>query len=117
MGLSIFKLLTVHKPLVPLISQGDLDKTPVRCQGLLMRLKRFNPLAEHVSGRQMVVADTLSRSPLKFGGEPDTVRDVQTFVDLIEYTRPATDNQLERVREAGAKDAQLQKVFAVTSQG
>ena len=24
----------------------------------------------------------------------DTVEDVQAFVDLVEYTRPATDNQL-----------------------
>ena len=70
-----------------------------------MRLMRFNPLAEHVPGRQMIVADTLSRNPLKFGEEPDTVQDVQAFVDLIEYTRPATDNQMERIKEAGARDA------------
>ena len=59
-----------------------------------MRLMRFNPLAEHVPGRLMVVAVTLSRSPLKFEEEPDTVEDVQAFVELVEYTRPATDNQL-----------------------
>ena len=59
------------------------------------------------------MAVTLSRSPLE--EEPDTVEDVQVFVDLVEYTWPATDNQLEA--EAGAKDAQLQKVVAVTSQG
>ena len=94
MGLSTFKLLTDHKPLVPMINQRDLDNTPLLCQRLLMRLMRFNPLAEHVPGRLMVVAVTLSRSPLKFEEEPDTVEDVQAFVDLVEYTRPATDNQL-----------------------
>ena len=86
MGLSTFKLLTDHKPLMPMINQRDLDKTPLLCQRLLMRLMRFNPLAEHVPGRL--------RSPLKYEEEPDTVEDVQAFVDLVEYTRPATDNQL-----------------------
>ena len=94
MGLSNFKFLTDHKPLVPLINQSDLDKTLLRCKRLLMRLMRFNPLAEYVPGKLMVVAVALSRSPLKFEEEPDTVEDVQAFVDLVEYTRPATDNQL-----------------------
>ena len=68
-----------------------------------MRLMRFNPQAEHVPGKQMVVADTLSRSPCKLGQEPNTVEDVQAFVDLVESTRPATSDQLKRTREASAK--------------
>ena len=64
-----------------------------------MRLMLFNPRAEHVPGKQMVVADTLSRSPCKLEQEPDTVENVQTFVELVESTRPATDDQLKRIRE------------------
>ena len=77
-GLSTFKPLKDHKPLVPLITQRDLDQTPSRCQRLLMRLMRFNlnHLADHAPGKQMVGADTLSRSPLEFEAEPDTVEDV-----------------------------------------
>ena len=41
------------------------------------------------------------------------MEDVQAFIDLVESSRPATDNQLEWIKEAGAKDAQLQKVVAV----
>ena len=82
-----------------------------------MRLMRFNRQAEHVPGKQMVVADTLSRSPLLSEQEPLTMEDVQGFVDSVESTRPATDAQLERIREASRHDAQLQKVMAVTLKG
>ena len=64
-----------------------------------MRLMLFNPRAEHVLGKQMVVADTLSRSPCKLEQEPDTVENVQAFVELVESTRPATGDQLKRIRE------------------
>ena len=45
------------------------------------------------------------------------MEDVQAFIDFVESSRPATDNQLEWIKEAAAKDAQLQKVVTVTSQG
>ena len=82
-----------------------------------MRHMRFNPQAEHVPGKQMVVADTLSRSPCKLEQEPDTVEDVQAFVGLVESTRPATSDQLKRIREASAKDVQLLKVMEFTMVG
>ena len=82
-----------------------------------MRLIRFNPQAEHVPGKQMVVADTLSRNPPLSEQEPLTAEDVQAFVDSVESTKLATDTQLERIRESSRQDAQLQKVTDVTLKG
>ena len=55
-------LLTDHKPLVPLINRTDLDDNPLRCQRMLMRLMKYDILAEHVPGNDMFVSDALSRS-------------------------------------------------------
>ena len=63
-GLGSFTALTDHRPLVALVNTKDLQETPLRCQRLLMRLMRYNVIAEYAPGKDMVVADALSRSPL-----------------------------------------------------
>ena len=55
-----FKLFTDHKPLVALIKMRNLDKVPMRCQRLLIRMMRYNPEAQYVPGKQLVFADRLS---------------------------------------------------------
>ena len=42
----------------------DLDRVPLRCQRLLIRLMRYDVQGEYVPGKNMVLADTLSRAPL-----------------------------------------------------
>ena len=77
-GLGSFTALTDHRPLVALVNTKDLQETPLRCQRLLMRLMRYNVTAEYAPGKDTVVADALSRSPLNresdnhLQAEPDT---------------------------------------------
>lgn len=62
-GLDTFTLQSDDKPLIPLINSKDIDSVPMRCQRLLLRMLRYNPTAEYVPGKQLIIADTLSRHP------------------------------------------------------
>ena len=61
----------------------------------LMQLMKFSPYAEKVAGKELVVTDGVSRSPVQ-NPESDTDNDVQAYVDAVQSTIPATDGQLHR---------------------
>lgn len=108
-GLESYKLLTDHKPLVTLINHRDLDKTPLRCQRLLIRLMKFNPVAEYIPGKNLIVPDVLSRHPESKVDDTKLSEDIQAYVDSIaELERPKT--VLERIKAETEKDETLQKV-------
>ena len=117
-GLPSFELLTDHKPLVPLMMSKDLNQGPVRCQRLLMRLMRFNPHVTHVPGKELVLADTLSRHPL-----PDTVDDhtfheeVTEYIDSVQATWPTTEDRLHDIKVATARDPVLQLLAMYVTEG
>lgn len=116
-GMGRVRLQTDHKPLVPLINSYDLDKTPLRCQRLLMRLMRFNVTAEHVPGKQLVVADTLSRHPLKDSYVPETETQVKAYVNTMVASKPIKSSKLEEIRKVTQSDAELQKVITFIRKG
>lgn len=109
-GLPSFKVVTDHRPLVPLVNKKDLIDTPLRCQRLLMRLMRYNVVAEYAPGKTLVVADTLSRAPLSVE-ESSTEGDVTAFVDSVRNSWSVTDQKLEYLAEATQADVQLKTVL------
>lgn len=82
-GLVTYRLLTDHKPLVTLINHRDLDRAPLRCQRLLIRLMKFNPVAEFVPGKNLIVPDTLSRHPQSNVDDTGLDEDVRAYVDAV----------------------------------
>ena len=114
-GLESFRQKTDHQPLVPLINQQDLDKVPLRCHRLLMRLMRFNPKAEYLPGKELVLADTLSRNPLSNPPETsDTEEDVKAYVDAAEMMRLVSMAKMESIKSAISNDPQLSHVLDYT---
>ena len=119
-GLHSFRLITDHKLFVPLIGEKDLNMVPLRCQRLLMRMMWFNPKPEYVPGKQLVVADLLSRKPMKTSIDTVTRQleeDVSQYVNVAISQWPASSNKLGQLIRATADDRQMQSAIQYTRQG
>ena len=91
MGLKEFKVLTDHKPLVPLFNKRDLDKVPIRCQRLLLRMLQFSAVVQYVPEKEQLVADALSRKPAHNEiSDLELADDMQTHMEAIEHGWPAS---------------------------
>lgn len=116
-GLDSFRLITDHKPLVPLINATDLDRVPIRCQRLLMRLMRYNPIAEHEAGTNIPVADLLSRQPQREINNITITEDVECHIEWIQANWPASVNKLLEIRRATKADKNMQEAMKLTING
>ena len=67
-----FSIETNHKPLVPLLGSKHLDSLPPRVLRFRLRLPRFDYAIEHVPGKYLYTAGTLSRAPLSFSDDDPT---------------------------------------------
>ncbi|RXN35694.1 Transposon Ty3-G Gag-Pol poly [Labeo rohita] len=116
-GLETYKLLTDHKPLVTLINSKDLDTAPVRCQRLLIRLMKFNPIAEYVPGKHLVVADALSRHPMADITPGDLEAEVKAYVDSVEEDLRVRKPIIEQLKDRTGMDGELQCVLRYIRNG
>ena len=64
-----FSIETDHKPLIPLLNSKQLDNLPPRVLRFRLRLARYDYEVEHVPGKYLYSADTLSRAPLQDNGD------------------------------------------------
>ena len=87
-----FLLETDHKPLVPLFSSKNLDSLPPRILRFRLRMDRFDFSIEHVPGKLLYTADTLSRAPM-----PSTCD--QAPEELAELAIDATVSHLPMSRD------------------
>ena len=116
-GLEKYKLLTDHKPLVTLINSKDLDTTPLRCQRLLIRLMKFNPVSEYVPGKQLVVADALSRQPVADTPPGDLEAEVRAYVDSVEDDLRVRKPVINQIKDKTRTDGELQCVLRYIHKG
>ena len=88
---------TDHQPLVPLLGLKNLDELPPRFQRFKMRLMEYSSNICHIPGKDLIIADTLSRAPLRKSPAKTDVRlneDLNLYVANILEGLPATERRL-----------------------
>ena len=110
-GLDTFELWTDHKPLVPLMTSKDLDLAPIRMQKILLRMMRFNAQVKHVPGKQLVIADALSRSPIPHDDEATKqTEETEMYVDAVQSHWQVSMGRQAKLKTATSEDATLQQL-------
>ena len=111
-----FTVETDHKPLVPLLTTKSLNALPPRLIRFRLRLSGYSYTVQHVPGKLLYTADTLSRSPTSASFGP-AVAEVEEFVDSVVAALPASANRLMVYSQAQKQDSTCQQIgeFCQTS--
>ena len=104
-----------HKPLEA-ITKKPLASAPPRLQRMLLRLQKYDITVIHRPGKEIPVADALSRKHMKstdnLGDE-----DIEAQVHAVVQNLPISDNRLNEVKLETKKDRQLQVLANVINTG
>ena len=103
-------VVTDHKPLVA-IAKKPLSKAPKRLQALLLRAQAYNYSLIYKPGKQIPVADALSRAPL-----PEKPNTEVVSVNNITFS-PIRPERLDQIRAATQNDVTLTVLKSTLMEG
>ena len=80
---------------------------------------RFDFTISHVPGKSLLVADTLSRAPSTVATDSDILLQLETaaYVNTVISNLPATERQLERIRQHQEEDEVCQQLAVYCQSG
>lgn len=88
-----------HKPLESIIKK-PLASAPPRLQRMLLRLQKYTFDLRYKPGKQLVVADTLSRAPLPECESTENMEEeLSYFVHTLIQNLPISDKKLQEIKE------------------
>ena len=109
---------TDHKPLVPLLNTKHLDSLPPRVLRFRLRLARFSYSVEHVPGKLLCTADTLSRAPIAaLQCDKDLQQEAEWWIHAIVQSLPASQQRLQQYIESQAKDPVCSELIKFCREG
>ena len=106
-----FHIHTDHKSLVPLLTTKGLDELPICIVRFRLRLMRFSFTVSHIPGKDLTVADTLSRAPTELSNSNDNefLEEVKACVNLVlQQSEIVSGPQLEVIKEKKLQDKTCQ---------
>ena len=73
---------------------------------------RFQFTIEHVPGKELTIADTLSHAPQSNPTATEEISSVgsKAFVNMVLQQLPATEQRLEQIRQHQRKDKECQQI-------
>ena len=110
---SLVRVSSDHKPLESILSK-PLAVAPRRLQGMMMRLQKYTFEVTYEHGKNMHLADTLSRAYLPTEGNPQD-REFE-YIDMVSYL-PIAEERLEEIRRETRNDPSLQELKCVITLG
>ena len=112
-----FNVETDHKPLVAIFSK-PLNDCPPRIQRLRLKLQRYDFELSYTPGKEMFVADKLSRNfSTSTIPNSNTEEDVRVYVDSLVAVAQVTDKRLEEIREKTIYDSTLKQLSDIVLNG
>ena len=109
---------TDHNPLEA-ITKKPLSMAPPRLQRMLLRLQRYDFTAKYKPGKEMVLADTLSRAFI-----PEIKLDASHMENEVEYhahsvlhRMPVSTNKMEKIRKETSKDPTMMILLNMIHRG
>lgn len=110
---------TDHMPLVSIIGK-PLGQVPMRLQKMLLKLQQYDIVLVGKSGKEIPIADALSRAPLTdcyYPGLVDEMCDYQVCVTEISSFHAFSSPKQVELRQATRNDPELQKLCKAVLNG
>lgn len=98
-----------HKPLVTIVNKKNISETTCRVQKMLLKLMRYNIEVKYIPGKEVLIADCLSRAYLNNGPDGEDL-EVTYAVHLASKYLSVTDSRKKELKEATKKDSTLMKL-------
>ncbi len=98
-GRDLVHIETDHQPLESIVRK-PLHKAPSRLQRMLLRLQKFCLNVKYKKGKEMVLADTLSRAPLTSVNQCDLSQELEEMDQTVSLALA----QIQRIQDVAAED-------------